>query len=251
MKNQLVINAAGGNTTAIEIINQPLKREEYETQGLKLLDKFQQFSAEQAGFLVTSGDHLEMSGGEFCGNATRAAALILSELRGKEAISFSVSGFPGLVQGSVRKIADNKFNVKCLFPNFNLVVSSQVVDGIKMSVVDLGGIIHVILNENFPKNYKQVHQKIVSCLGLEKRDAVGVIWAQQKLEGVNINPVVWVRSIDTFFYESSCGSGSIAVAKAWGAEKISQPTGQAIFVKFYSHNDCELTSEMEVINGID
>ena len=64
---------------------------------------------------------------------------------------------------------------------------------------------------------------------------------------VYIEPVVWVRAIDTFFHETSCGSGSIAVAASTGQQEIVQPSGETITVTI-SASGVELQSEMEVLS---
>lgn len=83
-KNQTLITAAGGNGTAIEILDQALTRQEYESRGKALESDFVADGVEQAGFLIPSDRHFEMAGGEFCGNATRSAAVALYERYGGE-----------------------------------------------------------------------------------------------------------------------------------------------------------------------
>ena len=53
-KNQTLITAAGGNGTAIEILDQALTRQEYESRGKALESDFAADDVEQAGFLVPS-----------------------------------------------------------------------------------------------------------------------------------------------------------------------------------------------------
>lgn len=81
-----VITAANGNGTAIEVITSPLTRTEYVSRGRILGENTERLGAEQAGFLVLSQSqsHFEMAGGEFCGNASRAAAVLFSKLRGAD-----------------------------------------------------------------------------------------------------------------------------------------------------------------------
>lgn len=100
-KNQTLITAAGGNGTAIEILDQALTRQEYESRGKALEGDFAADGVEQAGFLIPSKRHFEMAGGEFCGNATRSAAVALYDRCGESDPSFTVSGFTGTVSASV------------------------------------------------------------------------------------------------------------------------------------------------------
>lgn len=246
-----LITAAGGNGTAIKIIDKPLTRAEYEAHGRMLGENLELAGAEQAGFLVLSQRHFEMAGGEFCGNATRAAAVLLSQAAsGEGRLQFTVSGFRGEVSAAVKRRAPNRYFVRCEFPG--LPVEAQRVTlaaGQPAAIVDLGGIVHVVVSGSFPKDpadYERVHADITSRFGLGSRDAVGVIWYRQEEGAVSIDPVVWVRTVDTFFYETSCGSGTIAAGCVTGAESIVQPTGQPIQVEITS-GKVALASEMEVI----
>jgi histidine racemase len=245
-----VIKAAGGNPTAIKTIKSELTRQEYEKFGNDLMLETQKLDVEQVGFLVQKKDftnHFEMSGGEFCGNASRSAALIISLLTGKQENFFTVSGFQNTVSSRVEKVSDVKFNVTCEFPDLPVLITSVIIDGIEAKVVDLGGIVHVVIDAPFPKDgQKEQHQKIVEELFLTDRDAVGVIWVYKTQNGVGIEPVVWVKSIDTYFHETSCGSGTIAVTATTGERSILQPSGQTISATV-SDSKVILTSEMEIV----
>lgn len=90
LNSKYIITAAGGNGTAISIIQKPLTREEYISLGKQLGNDYDSCGAEQAGFLILSSNHFEMAGGEFCGNASRSAAVLFSELKDENRITFSV-----------------------------------------------------------------------------------------------------------------------------------------------------------------
>ena len=246
-----LITAAGGNGTAIKIIKRPLTREEYEVQGRVLGERLELAGAEQAGFLVLNQNHFEMAGGEFCGNATRSAAVLLSQTgTQQENLSFTVSGFSGKVHATVEQRSSSRFFVHCEFPGLSVNARSVILaDGNPATIVDLGGIVHVVVEADFPKDpadYEQAHASIMSQFGLASRAAVGVIWCRQTESEVHIDPVVWVRAVNTFFYETSCGSGTIAAGYVTGATSVVQLTGQSIQVGFTS-NGITLASEMEVV----
>ena len=239
MSSMVVITAAGGNGTAIEIIDDPLTRMEYSSRGRLLGENAEKLGTEQAGFIVLSQGHFEMAGGEFCGNASRAAAVLFSELRNARDVSFTVSGFKGVVHATVDKRADGKYSVYCRFPGMSVDVRPA----------KLGGIVHVVIEDKFPAQqdtYQEIHHRLTEELNLRERDAVGVVWVERKDDSVEIHPVVWVRSVDTFFYESSCGSGAIAACAVTGVSDIVQPTGKIIRAEI---NDdlVSLKSDVEVI----
>lgn len=246
--NKKLITAAGGNGTVIEILDHALLRRDYESRGKILERDFVARGVEQAGFLIPSERHFEMAGGEFCGNATRAAAVLLSQVQDENNVSFSVSGFNGVVSASVERRSNTTFFVKASFPGMKIGIKTVPLEnGTVVSIVDLGGIVHVIVEGAFPADYIPQHRQIVKYLGLRNRDAVGVVWYQKATsDTITIHPVVWVRAVDTCYYESSCGSGTIAVGKVTGSQLITQPTGKTISVEFFEDR-VVLASEMEIV----
>ena len=146
-----IITAAGGNATAIDTLAAPLMRAAYAARGQALVAAYAAQGVEQAGFLIRTANaaHFEMAGGEFCGNAARAAALLLAPQGG--AVSFSMSGFAGRVQAEVvRRAAD--FWVRCRFPGMQAVAQAvRLDDGSTAALVDLGGIVHVVCCEPMRK----------------------------------------------------------------------------------------------------
>ncbi len=232
MKCKQLIFAAGGNGTAIEIIDAPLSRQEYQKRGKALEAEFEPVGAEQAGFLIPSERHFEMAGGEFCGNATRSAAVLLYQHQAGTEEAFTVSGFEGVVNATVEPLTDKTFFVSASFPGMRAVAKSVCLeDSTPVKIVDLGGIVHVVIEGEFPSDtnaYSAQHRHIVEIFGLSDRGAVGVVWYEKSQDAVVMHPVVWVKAVDTFFYESSCGSGIIAVAAATGVATIVQPTRMTI-----------------------
>lgn len=246
-----LVTAAGGNGTAIEIIDEPLSRGEYASRGKRLGDDFEKLGAEQAGFLVLGENHFEMAGGEFCGNATRSAAVLLYQETGAENVFFTVSGFDGTVHATVQSTNATTFFVEAMFPGMNAKMKDVVLDdGSSATVVDLGGIVHVVIMAEFPSDpdvYKVQHRAIVERFNFSDRDAVGVVWCQEQGDSILMHPVVWVRAIDTFFYETSCGSGTIAVGKVTGISSIIQPSGKIISADI-TEDGIVLKSEMELVS---
>lgn len=247
-----VVSAAGGNATAIQLLDKALERSEYERRGREI-EKDSRLSdkgVEQVGFLVRDDSHFEMAGSEFCGNAARAAAFLFARISGTDNVLFTMSGFDGTVNGYVEDPESTKSVVECRFPNLPLGVSPTNLSGDRKAiVVDLGGIVHVLVEGSLPDDYEDLHQSITEELNLRDRAAVGVIWVELKEGRAVINPVVWVKAVNTFYYESSCGSGSIATARAFHVSEIVQPIGQSIFVDFEEADGGTTTvlrSEMEV-----
>jgi diaminopimelate epimerase len=242
-----IITAAGGNATAIKVLMDKKNRSYYALNGSDLIKKNEAKEVEQAGFLILNQNYFEMSGGEFCGNAARAAALLLSKIKQKEKVEFTMSGFNGLVSAKVKTLTETDYEVSCFFPDMKPIIKELALDQ-PATLVDLGGIVHVVIESDFPESdFKERHLAISKSLNLLNREAVGVIWVKRDKTKIRINPVVWVKEINSFFYESSCGSGSIAVACVMKNKKIIQPSGGIIEVRI-NDQEINLKSRMEVKN---
>jgi diaminopimelate epimerase len=125
--------------------------------------------------------------------------------------------------------------------------------GKSVAVVDMGGIIHIIVEEKaFPfeqVNFSANMKEIKDGLNVDG-EAVGVLWVNKEGNKIEMKPVVWVKEIDTCFYETSCGSGSLAVAFAnQKSVKVRQPSGKDITINLQENGDIAMSSEMEEING--
>jgi len=200
--------------------------------------------AEQVGFLDLEAApvRLDMMGGEFCGNACRAAAAVMAhEGRGLTALNadlcgeLSVSGAEDALKVEVRQMNDG-YNCQVEMPMAGTRICTLEPG---LTLVRLPGISHLCLDERrhaFADDYAAVAAQLRRTYGLEADDASGCIWYSDSSVGVTIRPVVWVRQTDTTYYETGCGSGSLAVAMCHGGQKfpirlkIRQPSGADVGV---------------------
>lgn len=242
-----IIAAAGGNPTVIRILNRIQSSDWYAEQGANLMKATAALGVEQAGFLIPEERRFEMSGGEFCGNAARSAALLFSRFSGDESGAFQMSGYEGDVRFLVRWESETAAIVTCDFDRLPIDVSCERMSNGNIQIVDLGGIVHIVIEGAIPSDYEAQHRALTRRFGLSNRGAVGVCWVERAGDRITLHPVVWVKAIDSFFYETSCGSGSIAAAVVTGANKITQPSGEAIEVK-REGTTISLQSRMEVIS---
>ena len=99
-----------------------------------------------------------------------------------------------------------------------------------VDVIKLDGITHILIdNSKFPMENeaicKRKAKEIIKALGLQNEQAVGVIWSDFKTN--TINPFVWVKDVDTIYYENACGSGSLA----YGIKKATMQKDKNIAVR--------------------
>ncbi len=197
----------GGNTTALVV--KKFTKNKHVKIAKQILSKHG--NVEQVGFLEKPKNSktdicLQMMGGEFCGNAARAAAFLEAMKNNKKSLRLEVSGFPKILDATI-----NGSKVTLTLPgSFFVRMENKKEQSREIQIVDLMGIRFILKNsaksiseaEKLIKKYKN------GC------PAVGVIYLSKKGNKIVIDPVVWVKKTNTCYNETACGSGSIAAAIA-------------------------------------
>ena len=239
---QFYIIRPGGNDTALinGIVLNSQKRKE-------INDLIMQFypNVEQAGFVELNpvNPQLMMAGGEFCGNATRSTAYL------------ALNGQPGQVEISVFGVKNkliagvdqnnNAYAKMPVYPDPTRVDKDN--QNRDSWIVEMEGITHYVTFDTReidglnPEQIKIIGNKKIKEKKLDNFSAAGVIYVTQTKKtknGFQIKPVVWVRNIDTLFYESACGSGTTALGLVLAKNNNSgikvpvvQPSGMTIDIE--------------------
>lgn len=236
----------GGNATVL--IVDRVQAGHRATLARKLMDA-RHVQAEQVGYLDLGARpvRLDMMGGEFCGNACRAAAAVMAaEGIGLDSVGIeefrgilSVSGVDGTLEVGVRGVGpEMECRVEMPLPETDDAVR-ELAPGV--GLVRLPGIVHLCLDETrhlFPEKYAEASAQLRREWSLDTEAAVGCVWYRQHGACSHIRPVVWVRSTATAYYESGCGSGSLALGLWLGKGqnipsplRVVQPSGGEIRVK--------------------
>ena len=167
---------------------------------------------EQVGFVCSpvmgGAGRMEMAGGEFCGNATRAFGMLLAQrLGGASQVQVEVSGCDRPVTVDVDLTAGT---ARAQMPLPRGVGRTEV-DGSPATMVDLVGIAHLVVEDVPPSLdfFQKAEPLFQDIPGLE---AYGVIFLDT--ERGTMTPLVKVPSTGTLVWEGSCGSGSLAAAVA-------------------------------------
>lgn len=229
---------AGNRTAFVETAVPPSA---YASIGAALL-RDTSLRAEQVGFLCPplrgAEGRLIMSGGEFCGNASRSFGLLLGRQHGKQAgdtVRIEVSGSDEILtvlleeDGAAvsmplpRTLLSIPLPAECLSqytaPSFSmppLSASSGSISPISVSsqtlpVVVFDGIAHVIAENLLPS--QTLAEQLIGLVQKQLHpDAAGAIF----LSDAQMTPCVWVRDVGSLIWESSCGSGTLAAAVARG-----------------------------------
>ena len=172
-----------------------------------------EFGAEQVGF-VLDDNTMEMCGLEFCGNASRAFGLLSAKAKGMEGTGSAVVNVSGISHPLAVEIntETNYTKVKMPMPVSVSTLSNTGIPLVENSVlVDLGGIVHLVLYDKEPsmENFKIAKKFADSII---PAPATGVMF-YDTVAGF-LTPVVYVKDVDSTYFEGSCGSGSTALAVA-------------------------------------
>lgn len=213
MKVKLLRADPAGNITLF-VLN-PVAPEERAALAGKLLG-LPQLRGEQVGFLCPPvqgcAARMEMAGGEFCGNATRAFGMMIAlEQGGLHQVRVEVSGCAHPVMVDVDPQAGT---ARAEMP-LPLWVKTVDVAGTRATLVHLGGIAQLVVEDTEPslEFFVQAEPLFANIPGLE---AYGAIFLET-LTGKMV-PLVKVPATNSLIWEGSCGSGSLAAAVAQSYE---------------------------------
>lgn len=250
----------------------PLPRNQYSTIAKQVM-AYSSLCAEQVGFIEKTANEssgaclrLEMMGGEFCGNATRALAAalvyrnhcsIVSEGKTKN-LKLEVSGIQEEIQCEVLEKNDKNYQSSIMMPMHKNIRSHEMVFEKKTYVgtlVEFSGIMHYVI-EGVPKSKRvPFFEALKNTVNIKAYDAFGIMYFEKNRS--YITPLVYVKATDSLIWERGCGSGSTAVGIALSYEnkssvdvEIKQPGGSLRVTTTWHGNDVEtarLDGEVTVV----
>ncbi len=200
--------------------------------------------AEQVGFIQKpinneAAAHLQMAGGEFCGNACMAlAALIASEKGLKQnnltEIILGVSGTDKLILCQVKRNLE-VYHCQVTMPIPKKIEQRKIkYDGSDLDIVIVRyrEFIHIVIEvDDFDETVREKAQSLAKLLGVTLGiNLIGVLLYKSKSD--ELAPLIYVPHLDSMVWERGCGSGtaSLGAYLAWKnkgkiAVKIRQPGG--------------------------
>lgn len=217
--------------------------EEYKQIASKIMS-YDSVNAEQVGFIEKpinhlAAAHLQMAGGEFCGNACMAlAAFIASEKTLKKNdlmdLLLEVSGTDKLIKCQVKRTLDEYYcSVTMPMPK-KIEPRTIQYDGTDMDliIVKYDEFIHIVIEvAEFSENVRAKAQSLAKLLGITIGDnLIGILL--YKSESDELAPLIYIPHLDSMIWERGCGSGtaSIGAYLAWKNKEeivaqIKQPGG--------------------------
>ena len=201
-----------GNLTALVLT--PVAKEQRAVVAARLmgLTDMEQVAFVDEESLLSPLPRMDMMGGEFCGNATRAFGLYAARRRrlGERELLVRVSGAREPVSVTLDEARGHAFARMPLpyaLESISLAPAACDApdnDAFSIPVVRMEGIAHAVLlnTPTSPALAKAVLR------AMPREDAQGVLFTK----GIRMTPLVYVAATGTSVWESSCGSGSVALA---------------------------------------
>lgn len=230
-KINIIVADPAGNITIF--VKDRFGREDYQNVATQLL-AMEELKGEQVAFILDVPEcgraegRMEMCGLEFCGNASRSYGLIRAHemgICGEGKVFIDISGCNEILTVDVNTetgFTKVKMPLPVSMTEFDL--SKLPIDDLKAnpmaemllrraSLVNFGGIVHVVLSDI---QAKPETFELIKDVVMEKYNppAIGVMFCDSRKN--KMIPVVYVRDVDTTYFEGSCGSGTTACAAAFG-----------------------------------
>lgn len=247
---KITIADPAGNITAF--VHDKFERAEYAHVAEQILD-MKELHVEQVAFVLDAPEcgraegRMEMCGLEFCGNATRTFGLMTARelgISGEGEVFVDVSGADEILTVAVN--TDTNYT-KVKMPTYQEIkavdmcgcLSNDTLTNVK--AVDFGGIIHFILQdveasvENFDRIKRFVYES-------SNPPAFGAMF--YNTSSGKLTPVVYVKDVDSTYFEGSCASGTASCAIAFGTGK---PDGNYVFT--FTQPAGTIDASVEVRNG--
>ena len=221
-KVDIVIADPSGNITIM--VTTPVHRKDYKELSQKLLS-IKSLDAEQVAFILPENPtapypEMEMGGLEFCGNASRAFALhyARSQADPPKELKIKVSGCPHPLQTRLNPetgFVEIDMPVPTTFHTFTDRELSLNKGG---CLVSIDGISHLILEDIAPmeSTFERLRDLMYEIYDPDM-PAFGVMFCDTAND--LMTPVVYVRDVDSTYFEGSCASGTVAASYAIAREK--------------------------------
>lgn len=229
---------------------------------------------------------LEMAGNEFCGNAAMSAAAYYAIKNGinNGNIIVKTTGVDKVIDVKVKydnstyvgtndrfKTEDNFITYEGIvnMPKAKEVSEVTFLCGETFKVVYFEGIAHIIIEEkeidNIDEYKKYLEKNIKSWCEYLKVKALGIMicegldttkpYAFENIENeVRILPLVYVKDVDTLYWESSCASGTTALGvylnnktKKEVSVNVIQPSGTTLHIKI-NNNEYLLRGKVSLMS---
>ncbi len=204
--NYFRANPCGNITGFVVAPVYPGYRKAYTDCIIEQIDK----DVEQVGFISPAYEgaplRMDMMGGEFCANATRAYGLYSAgfyDTDGLVDIEVYVSGH----QGTTDVIADVKNQKAYVALDAPIVRENLTIAGKDCTLIKLHGISHLVVEGEEDRDFVD---KALEVLKKDYKDeAYGVLFFNKEM--LEMIPYVYVEGSETLFREGSCGSGTVAI----------------------------------------
>lgn len=209
-----------GNITAL--VESPIEHTQYQAAAAAIMRLHPE--VEQVGFLLHAGTDglstLQMAGGEFCGNASMCAAVLL-RLRGLSAdrVCLRVSGSTQPVEVHLQQLNEAAFTAELQMPRAKEITERDFAfEDLRgaLPLVRMEGISHIVIEDTSTffrllDDRPQSEQAVRSFCTELGAEGLGLLFLKGEGDTRRMTPLVYIPGSGTMFWENSCASGSAAV----------------------------------------
>lgn len=203
------------NITILVETNIDIEKQNEVARKLMKLEK----TAEQLAFIMSFKEKeifVRMAGGEFCGNAAMSLACLYAIEHKLDKYDTNIvfygneKSIISRVKVSVNNIAYSTYEGIVYMPLAKKIekISLSIYNNLPM--ISFDGITHIIIDEEIEK--EKAETLIKDWCKLLNLEALGLMF-YKKIDDTNyeMKPLVYVRDIDSLFWENACASGSFAL----------------------------------------
>ena len=202
MRIRMILADPAGNLTALALTSVDAARRAQIAARIMRAVRVEQVAFVDEDSLSSPLPRMDMMGGEFCGNATRAFGLYAAQRRGLGETRIRV-GVSGAREPVLVTLDPPRGRAHARMP-LPIALERIRAAGRDIPLVRMEGIAHAVLQDADPS--PALAREVLAAMPPE--DAQGVLFARDG----RMTPLVRVPATDTCVWESSCGSGSVALA---------------------------------------
>ncbi|WP_127505699.1 diaminopimelate epimerase [Paenibacillus humicus] len=204
------------------LVNTPLPQEAHAAVASRMM-AYDNVFAEQVGFIekprqCSASARLSMAGGEFCGNACMALAALIAEDSGLPSgkvmtVELEASGAERLVRCEASR-AEDRFRCQVEMPLPRRIETKSITLGGEARSVGLvcyAESTHLVLEvESFSESIRTEACELARLLGAMLDDRlIGIMLYRPEVS--EMQPLIYIPSLDSLVWERGCGSGSASV----------------------------------------
>lgn len=221
MRREISFVKASPTQNMTILVRSSHEEDEYAPIALKMMS-YDNVYAEQVGFIKKTmhpdaDAALRMAGGEFCGNACMALAVLIAHQQTNSSdcrsVKLEASGTDQLIQCMVTN-TDEGYCCKVMMPaprSIEAKIFKYDGNQFMVGLIQYSDFLHVVLEvERFTKPVKKMAQSLAKLLEITSTNQLIGILLYKPSSG-ELLPLIYIPMLDSMVWERGCGSGTASI----------------------------------------